>query len=398
VLCSPNFGYKHYLKAFSDDKAAGLDLSAVRLVFNGAEPISAALCEEFLRTMAPYGLAPDVMFPVYGLAEASLAVAFPPPGRPLRTIALDRFALGTGNLARPIPADAPGAVVLVLVGQPIRDCSVRIAGEDGAPVTDGTIGRILIRGNNVTSGYYRDPVTTDATRSADGWLDTGDLGVVVDGELAITGRVKEILFVAGQNLYPHDIEAVIDKHAGVELGRAAVAGVRPAEAATDDVIVFVITKGQLADFVAIAREIRRVVNEHMAIAVAAVVPVTRLPKTTSGKIQRYALARDYEAGAFAEVLRELAELEGTTAKGDDDVGGTDIERTLLEICRAMLPAKHVGLDDNIFELGTSSLTLAQIYERVEAEYPGQLEVTDFFEFPTVRAMAGFLTRRMRGEA
>jgi hypothetical protein len=174
--------------------------------------------------------------------------------------------------------------------------------------------------------------------------------------------------------------------------------VRPAEAATDDVIVFVVAKGQLADFVPVAREIRRVVNEHMAIAVAAVVPVSRLPKTTSGKIQRYALARDYEAGAFADALRELAGLEAAAAKGDDDIGGTDIERTLLEICRAMLPAKHVGLDDNIFELGTSSLTLAQIYERVEAEYPGQLEVTDFFEFPTVRAMAGFLTRRMHGEA
>ena len=397
VLCSPNFGYKHYLKSFAPERAIGLDLSSVRIVFNGAEPISAELCAEFLRTMAPYGLDANVMFPVYGLAEASLAVTFPPPGRPLEIVALDRGALGIGSVARRIAPDAAGAVVFVRVGTPVQDCAVRIAGDDGRALPEGTVGRILISGENVTPGYYRDPVTTGALKSVDGWLDTGDLGVFVDGELAITGRVKEILFVAGQNLYPHDIEAVIDKHAGVELGRVAVAGVRPADAATDDVIVFVVAKGSLQDFVPVARGIRRAVNEHMGVAVATVVPVLRLPKTTSGKVQRYALARDYESGAFAGVLSELAELEAAAATGDDEGGANDLERALLEICRAMLPAKHVGLDDNIFELGTSSLTLAQIYERVEAEYPGQLEVTDFFEYPTVRAMAGFLARRLRGE-
>jgi acyl-CoA synthetase (AMP-forming)/AMP-acid ligase II len=398
VLCSPNFGYKHYLKAFSADKAAGIDLSAVRIVFNGAEPISADLCGEFLDTMAPYGLRPDVMFPVYGLAEASLAVTFPPPGRPLETVAFDRGVLGVGSTPQMVRPDTPGAVIFVRVGMPVQGCEVRIASDDGSPLPDGTVGRILIRGDNVTPGYYRDPELTAALKSADDWLDTGDLGVVHAGELLITGRVKEILFVAGQNLYPHDIEAVIDKHAGVELGRAAVAGVRDAETATDDVVVFVVAKGALQDFLPVARSIRRAVNEHMGIAVAAVVPVLRLPKTTSGKIQRYSLARDYESGVFADAMRELSALEAAAAGSDDDTGGNEVERALLEICRALLPTKHVGLDDNIFELGTSSLTLAQIYERVEAEYPGQLEVTDFFEYPTVRAMAGFLARRMQGEA
>ena len=398
VLCSPNFGYKHYLKAFSADKAAGIDLSSVRIVFNGAEPISADLCGEFLDAMAPYGLRRDVMFPVYGLAEASLAVTFPPPCRPLETIALDRSALGVGDVARRVAPDAPGAVVYVRVGTPVQSCELRIADDAGAALPEGTVGRILIRGDNVTPGYYRDPELTGTLKSAEGWLDTGDLGVIVDGELAITGRVKEILFVAGQNLYPHDIEAVIDRHAGVELGRAAVAGVRAPGAATDDVVVFVVAKGALQGFLPVARGIRRAVNEHMGIAVDAVVPVLRLPKTTSGKIQRYALARDYETGVFADAMRELSALEAAAATGDEDNGSNELERSLLEICRAMLPAKHVGLDDNIFELGTSSLTLAQIYERVEAEYPGQLEVTDFFEYPTVRAMAGFLARRLQGEA
>ncbi|MEP7183185.1 MAG: non-ribosomal peptide synthetase [Betaproteobacteria bacterium] len=393
VLASPNFGYKHYLKSFDPAKAAGLDLSSVRVVFNGAEPISAELCAEFLAALAPYGLRGDVMFPVYGLAEASLAVTFPPPGRPLAAVALDRGRLGLGDVARTVDAAVPGAVTFVRVGTPVRGCALRVAGADGATLPDGTVGRILIRGDNVTQGYYDDPATTADWMTADGWLDTGDLGVIVDGELAVTGRIKEILFVAGQNYYPHDVEAILDRHAGIELGRAAVAGVRPQHAATDDVLVFVVAKGAPDAFVPVARTVRRVVNEQMGVAVAAVVPVPRLPKTTSGKIQRYALARDWENGVYADVVLRLATLEAAAAPTAAGATG-ELEQMLLEMCKSALPGKSIGVDDNLFELGSSSLTLAQIYERIEAAYPGRLEVTDFFEYPTVRTMAGFLSQRL----
>ena len=398
VLCSPNFGYRHYLNALEPGAAAAADLTRVRVVFNGAEPISADLCREFLAALAPAGLGPDVMFPVYGLAEASLAVTFPPPGRALATVTLDRRALGPEQVARAIHSGARDAVSFVKLGTAVRGCELRVAAENGARLPDGTVGRLLIRGDNVTSGYYRDPATTNAVRTGDGWLDTGDLGAMIDGELVVTGRVKEILFVAGQNHYPQDIEKVIETHAGVEPGRAAAAGTRPANAATDDVLVFVAAKGALRDFVPLARTIRRVVNEKMGLVIAAVIPVTRLPKTTSGKIRRFALARDYEDGAFADALREIAAIEAAAQAASVGADGNAVEHFLLEVCRSLLPEKTIGLDDNIFEMGTSSLTLAQIYERVDAAYPGQLEVTDFFEYPTVRAMAGFLARQASGTA
>jgi len=396
VTCSPNFGYMHYLKSHDAARAAALDLSAVRVIFNGAEPIAADLCQRFLDALAPARLSPGVMFPVYGLAEASLAVTFPRVGAPLSTVTLAREALGPGDAVRMVPPDGERAVELVRLGTPVADCEVRIADAAGGPSALGTVGRILIRGGNVSASYYDDAALTAASRTPDGFLDTGDVGVMLDGELVVTGRIKEILFVGGQNHYPQDIELVLAQHAGIELGRAAAAGVRAAHAATDDVLVFVLAKGDdLPAFAAQARTVRRVVTERMGLPVAAVIPVRQFPKTTSGKVQRFALANDYENGRFGDVLARLRELEST--HGDaaaDGAAGSDVERTLLSICQATIGNRALAPDDNLFELGTGSLTLAQIYEKVEAAYPGRLEVTDFFEYPTVRAMAGYLSQKL----
>lgn len=393
VTCSPNFGYMHYLKSHDPAKTQGLDLSRIRIIFNGAEPIAADLCREFLSALAPARLAPDVMFPVYGLAEASLAVTFPAPGAPLAVDTLSRAALGPGDVVRAAAPGSGDAVELVRVGKPVAHCEVRIAAADDTPSPPGTVGRILIRGDSVSTAYYDDPELTAASRTGDGFVDTGDLGTLRDGELVVTGRIKEILFVGGQNHYPQDIDLVLAQHAGIELGRAATAGTRPAQAATDDVLVFLLHKGEdWAAFAESARTVRRVVSERMGLPVAAVVPVRQFPKTTSGKVQRFALARDFEAGRFADVLAELGRHDADAA-APDKAAATALEQALLAICQAALPDRRLTADDNLFEIGTGSLTLAQIYEKVDGTYPGYLEVTDFFEYPTVRTMAAFLAAK-----
>jgi acyl-CoA synthetase (AMP-forming)/AMP-acid ligase II len=394
VTCSPNFGFMHYLKSHDPAKASTFDLSAIRVIFNGAEPIAADLCRQFTEAMAPAQLAPNVMFPVYGLAEASLAVTFPMVGAPLTTVTLARASLGPGDAIQPATADSDDAVELVCVGRPVRNCEVRIADESGASSAPGIVGRILIRGDNVCAGYYGDDALTAQARTSDGYLDTGDLGTMFMGDLVVTGRMKEVLFVSGQNHFPQDIELVLAQHAGIELGRAAAAGVRAAHSATDEVLVFVVTKDDdLAAFAEQARRVRRVVNERTGVPVTAVIPIRQFPKTTSGKIQRFALARDYETGRFAEVLAKLRTLEAQHP--DRGTGaGNDVEATLLEICQSAMPGRELTPEDNLFELGTGSLTLAQIYEKVEATYPGRLQVTDFFEYPTVRAMAGYLSGKI----
>jgi acyl-CoA synthetase (AMP-forming)/AMP-acid ligase II len=394
VTCSPNFGYLHYLKSHDPAKAAAHDLSAVRVIFNGAEPIAADLSREFIAALAPARLSPNAMFPVYGLAEASLAVTFPEVGAPLSTVSLARGLLGPGDAVRTAAAGADDAIELVCLGKPVRHCEVRIADESGVATAPGTVGRILIRGGNVSAGYYGDEALTDQSRTPDGYLDTGDLGIIHEGELVVTGRIKEILFVAGQNHFPQDIELVLARHAGIELGRSAATGVRAPHAATDDVLVFLLTKDDdVAAFAAQARTVRRVVVERTGVPVRAVVPVRQFPKTTSGKIQRFALARDFETGKFDGFLAKLAALE-TDHPDRSGTGASGVEATLLAICQAALPNRKLTPDDNLFELGTGSLTLAQIYEKVEAAYPGRLDVTDFFEYPTVRAMAGYLSGKL----
>jgi acyl-CoA synthetase (AMP-forming)/AMP-acid ligase II len=393
ILCSPNFGYRHFLNTFKPETAQTLDLSCVRIMFNGAEPISAELCREFTDAMTPFGLKASAMFPVYGLAEASLAVTFPSPGSGCATLTVRRSALTPGTVVEPVADSEPQGVPIVLVGKPVAGCEVRIAGDAQAELSDYAVGHVLIRGENVTSGYYRDPASTQSAIQ-NGWLDTGDMGFQSPAGLAITGRAKEIIFVSGQNYYPHDIEIVLEKHAGIEPGKGAACGARPDNASADEVLVFVLHRGNESDFMPIARAVRKAVNEFVGIPVDHVIPVTRIPKTTSGKIQRFKLAESYLNGEFSEVLEALRRLSHDSGAAHEETHG-DIERNLKDICDMFLKDRPIGLHDNIFELGTSSLTLAQIYERIEVIYPGQIEVTDFFDYPTIAKLAEYLESRLK---
>ena len=392
VTCSPNFGYRHLLRSLDPGLCVGLDLSCVRVVVNGAEPISADLCREFLAAFKPFGLRQDVMLPVYGLAEASLAVTFPPLRRPLATMALARDAIGPGDPVQPLAAGAADSIEYVKVGTPVAGCELRIANTGSDAAAAGVVGRILIRGDNVTRGYYADAELTAATITADGWLDTGDLGVEVDGELVVTGRAKDVVFIAGSNHYPQDLEALLARHAGIETGRAAVVGVRASDNVSDDLVVFVAHKGNdLAAFLPTSNIVQRVLGEHAGVVAKAILPVRQIPKTTSGKLQRYLLAQEFAAGTHTQTEADLAALLVAAGRADR---GNALENRLLEICQAMIPGRRLNPDDNLFEAGTNSLTLAQIYERVDNAYPGLLEVTDFFDYPTVRAMAHYLDRRI----
>ena len=159
------------------------------------------------------------MFPVYGLAEASLAVAFPPLGSAFKYITVDRRSLGIGSVAQKVAADDPNALQLMCEGQAIPFTSVKLVDDAGVETAPDQVGHLLIKGDNVTRGYFRNPEANAASISADGWLSTGDLALWHDGELYVTGRSKEIIFVNGQNYYPHDIEAVVQHEPGSNSAR-----------------------------------------------------------------------------------------------------------------------------------------------------------------------------------
>jgi len=393
ILCSPNFGYKHYLKVLGDRPIEGLDLSSVRLIFNGAEPISVDLVDEFLWRLAPAKLARNAMYPVYGLAEASLAVSFPPLGREYRSTSFKRHELGVGNVAQVVAADDKDAVELMSVGRAIPYCDVRIAGDDDAALPDGQVGNIYIRGENVTQGYFENPEANAASLTADGWLRTGDLGVIHEGELYITGRAKEIIFVNGQNYYPHDLENIAQRAQGLELGKVVAAGAKPRGAQTEQLVVFVLHRGDMKDFLPTATEVARLINENTGVEVAEVVPVKRIPKTTSGKIQRHLLEESYVDGEFDAELAELRALR-EAQRGADATSRSAIEDQLKTICDHALEGKNVGIHDNLFEVGASSLKLIEIHENIDREYPGMVDLTELFDFPTIAELAQHLEAKL----
>ncbi len=393
ILCSPNFGYKHYLKVLGDRNVEALDLSAVRLIFNGAEPISAELCEEFLARLAPARLAGHAMYPVYGLAEASLAVSFPPPGAPLRTLSLDRHRMHPGDPVETVAAGTADALRLISEGQAIPYCRVRIADEDDRELPAERIGHVHISGDNVTQGYFEDPQANAAAFTADGWLRTGDLGLMHGGDLYISGRAKEIIFVNGQNYYPHDLEAIAQRAPGLELGKVVAAGVRAAGAQTEQLVVFVLHRGGIPEFLPLAAQVTRLINEQTGLEVAEVLPVKRIPKTTSGKIQRHLLEDSYTDGEFSAELAELAALRAAQ-RGPESGSRSDIETRLKSICDLVLAGKRIDIHDNLFEVGASSLKLIEIHEHIDREYPGKVDLTELFDFPTIAELAQHLQAKL----
>jgi acyl-CoA synthetase (AMP-forming)/AMP-acid ligase II/acyl carrier protein len=393
ILCSPNFGYKHYLKVLGDRPVEGLDLASVRLIFNGAEPISVELCEEFLTRLAVARLGRNTMYPVYGLAEASLAVSFPPVGAPLKTITLNRHRMNPGDPVEPIPPQDPQALQLVSEGKAIPYTRVRIAGDDDQELAEDRIGHVHMTGDNVTRGYFEDPAANLAAFTADGWLRTGDLGLKHGGDLYISGRAKEIIFINGQNYYPHDLEAIAQRAPGLELGKVVAAGVRRRGAETEQLVVFVLHRSGPEDFLPLATQVARLINEQTGLEVAEVVPVKRIPKTTSGKIQRHLLEVSYVDGEFDTELAALAALRAAQ-RNPAQRARNELEEQLKTICDAALEGKRVDVNDNLFEVGASSLKLIEIHEQIDRLYPGQIDLTELFDFPTIAELAKHLETKL----
>lgn len=400
LLCSPNFGYQHYLRSFSEAKADGLDLSCVRLIFNGAEPISAEICERFMQTLAPFGLVYQAMYPVYGLAEATLAVAFPDLLCDYQMIALDRSSLKLGEVIKLAEAESSDVVRFVSVGKAVEHCQIKIANDAYEALDDATVGHICIRGEGVTQGYYGEQELNSALFDSDGWLDTGDLGFVSDGNLYVTGRAKDIVFVNGQNFYPHDLEELITLAGVSEFGKVAVSSYRDSENTEDKVLCFIQFRGDASDFEETATRTGKIINQSTGIVAERVVPVPRIPKTTSGKVQRFRLVEAYLQGEFGAVPEdsesqssESAEPESIDANNsvDDDV---TIAVRLQAICQSQVEDMTVKPEDNLFEIGISSLTLARIHADIEEAWPDQVDITDLFDYPSIESLGAFLESKL----
>ena len=389
LTCSPNFGYRHFLKVLGDRRLENTDLSSIRSIYNGAEPISASLCNEFMNALAYTGLKRSAMYPVYGLAEASLAVAFPPQNTDFHWIRLNRHRLSVGSKIELNPIEAHDAFEVVSVGHIVPNTELLIADDARAGLPDETVGHILIRGASVTRGYFGDPEGTAAAIDANGWLDTGDLGVIHEAALYIVGRAKEIIFVNGQNYYPYDLENIAQRAPGLDLNKVVAAGVAKPGSQGEELVMFVLHRGDMAEFLPTANAVSRLINEHTGLEVAQVIPTKRIPKTTSGKVQRHLLEQAYIEGECDSELAELKTLRESRGSSEREAGA-GLEARLQALCEAALPGKRIDVNDNLFEIGASSLKLIEIHESVDKDFPGLIDLTELFDYPTIAQLAQHL--------
>ncbi|WP_176561959.1 fatty acyl-AMP ligase [Mycolicibacterium palauense] len=314
---APNFAFELAAQRGLPGPGEQLDLSNVAGLINGSEPVSMASIEKFTAAFAPYGLPPQAVKPSYGMAEATLFVSTVDPSAAPKPVHLDRDELGAGTAVRVAP-DAPNAVTQVSCGKVARSqWAVIVDPANEAELPDGRVGEIWLHGDNIGRGYWKRPQETELTFAnklqsrlplgshAEGsafgatWLRTGDLGVYIDGELHITGRIKDLVIIDGRNHYPQDIEATVAEASPAVRSGYAVAFSVPGEAGEQLVVVAERAPGAgRADAGPVVADVRAAVSRVHTLPVAdmRLVAAGTIPRTTSGKLARAACRADYLAG------------------------------------------------------------------------------------------------------
>jgi fatty-acyl-CoA synthase len=319
VSFSPNFGYGLCTSRVRPNELESLDLSAWRIAGCGAEPIQRKTLDAFAEKFARAGFRKNAFVHAYGMAENTLAISFSPWGSEPRYADLDHDALSTGKVAK-YATDGAKSITLANCGRAFEGHEIAIFDGHRNPRGDRLVGQIAVRGPSVMEGYYRDPDATAAVMH-DGWLLTGDQGFLVDGDLFVCGRDKELIIVAGRNYHPADIEWIAAEVPGIRRGRViafAVTSVGDDGSSSEGVVVCAESKTRGEEREALADAVKARVLDQLGLKVAQVVLLQRgsLPRTSSGKLQRMKTRERYLAGRL-----EVAEAD---------------ESRLMLLCRFLL--------------------------------------------------------------
>jgi 1-acyl-sn-glycerol-3-phosphate acyltransferase len=298
ISAAPNFAYELCLRRLDERALEGLDLSSWRLALNGAEPINPDTVTRFCQRFAPYGFRPEAMTPVYGLAECSLGLAFPPPGRGLCVDRIKREPFQRAGRAEPADDGDPTALRFVGCGYPLPGHQIRIIDDTGYEAAERQVGRLQFKGPSATGGYFRNAEATRRLFDGD-WLDSGDLAYVAGGEVYLTGRAKDLIIRAGRNIHPHELEEAIGDLPGIRKGCVAVFGSPDPVSGTERLVVLAETREtDAAVRDQLHRQVDAIVMDVLGMSADDVVlaPPHTILKTSSGKIRRADCRDRYERG------------------------------------------------------------------------------------------------------
>ncbi|NRR33488.1 AMP-binding protein [Oxalobacteraceae bacterium] len=403
---APNFAYEICARDPSEERVQRLELAQWSTAFCGAEPIRAQTLQRFSDRFAPRGFKARAFLPCYGLAEATLFVTgrFGDVSQIARDIDPEALRQGVAQ------ASAPGAA-------PYRAVSSGHIGAPGEVVivdpdtltqrADGQVGEILVCTPSVAQGYWQNEEATRAIFQAkvaglDGaYLRTGDLGFVLEGELFVSGRRKELIILNGRNYYPQDIEATVLERAGALKPASCAAFGIERDGAEQLVIALAVRRTDVGaeEGQAILAEVATAVGASHGVPVARLllVPPRAIGKTTSGKLQRAACRGQYLNGTLELLLSWPSQDSGLPGAAEQPLAApaTPVERWLHGACCKLLQREAIGMHASLLELGVNSIELAQLASAIEGRFGFAPKIDEVFAQPTLHALAAGIDTRLQ---
>jgi amino acid adenylation domain-containing protein len=372
---APNFAFARTAAAAADMPAGTWDLSGVRLLLNGGEPIVPAQARSFLHVLARQGLSGDALWPVWGMSETCSGVTYS-----------DSFRASSAQAGR------------VDLGPPIDGVTLRIVDDNGAALGEGQRGHLQVSGRCVTVGYYGNEAATRAALTADGWLRTGDIGMLRAGRLSLSGRAGDMLIVAGANVACTEVEDAAAAVPGVRAGSAAVFAARRTPKDPEAVVLACAHDAAAAPLDRTLTQLHAAVARQTGIALDEILILAEsdIPRTDIGKIQRRALQAGFEAGTLAPLARFGREAPEPRRNGEPPRGA--VEQALADLWADVLDVREIGRDEDFFALGGQSLQAMRLAARIEAEFEVALPTVALFETPTIAGIARLLEAARANDA
>lgn len=403
VLSSLPFAMKHFSTVFQNTKKEKRwDLSSVRSMLIGGEQLNSGVCEEFLECVSPLGMETGNLMPVYGLSEATVIVSSKKAGDSLKMLHIAGRYLEIGTkadccLKEFADRDEPGEDKNEYMSMgALLDCvKVSIRDEENNELEEGTPGYIYISGPCVTKGYYKDNKETEEMFTEDNWFNTGDVGILYEGELIIVGREKELVVANGRKvacvLLEETVQQVIKDS---PYKQCVVSNGVSQRSENEKVVVFIKTENELESleelqkFAELKMKIGAVVYEKNGITVGAVVPVDEIPRTSSGKVFRRKLSEDYNLGIYREKEMKLRELDINGQKTKEKKYTREkIEEEIVTYMEQNFHVQITDLDKPIFQYGIVSVNIPPFVEMLREHFQVEISAGDIFTYFTVRKLS-----------
>lgn len=364
ISWAPNFAFKLINEQHTRFAGKNWDLSSMACLFSGGEAIDRNLAMQFLERLAPFGLRSECLLPDWGMSETSSGIVH----------------------ARPL-VKQPADLAYVEVGAPIPGVTMRVVDDHNAVLLEGQQGHIQVKGTPVMRGYYQNKALTAESFTAEGWLKTGDLGILREGRLIITGRAKDTIIINGSNYSPQEIESLVNSQSA-HIGTAVACSIRRENDATDRLAVFIEAKAAKDDvqtLISLLPDIRSQMVLRLGLNPDYLIPVRtgHLPRTSIGKIQLSSLRKSLLAGKYDAVIAETRNAGSVSFAAPRN----SVEEKLLGFWKANLRCSSIGIHDNFFDLGGNSLIAVRLITTIEKWSGRRLRANSLIQAPTVASLA-----------